>query len=454
MRIRILLATVFLAVGVYAAPIQPLRAGPIGTPAGGVPSAPTGGLSAPGAPPQFSKAVSAFRRGDLPATLQWLRQANREHPRLAPAEIILATMFFSDEQPGKGREVLEQAAVKHPTDPEPHLIFGDLAFRQGRLSDAHVQYQRGAQLTASFAGSEKRRDELETRAVVGLARVAEARGQLETAQRRYAALLELAPDHAQAHFRLGNVLFAMGRPEEAVAQLREAAGLLQDAPSPALTMAQLYKQAGQSEEAQQWLERAIDESPEDPRPHLAMANWQLEARNAPEAALPFVERAAELSPESVEASRLRGLIAWSMGDYAQAERVFESVALKTPSDPQINNYFAAVLAEKPSPQTRRAWELVQLTASSNPQSAETAATMGWVAYQRGELERAEQYLTRAARAGHDRDTDYYLARTLFRRGRIAQAHKALQRALTGEGMFVHARQAEAWRREIGAPASR
>jgi hypothetical protein len=126
-----------------------LRGGPIIS----VPAGPTADASAATQPSELGKAaIAAFRQGDMATTLRWLERARQENPHLAPAEIMLANMFFSDEQPNRGREILEQAAVKNPTDPEPHLIFGDLAFRQGRLSDAQVQYERGGQLTNSFNG--------------------------------------------------------------------------------------------------------------------------------------------------------------------------------------------------------------------------------------------------------------------------------------------------------------
>jgi tetratricopeptide (TPR) repeat protein len=295
---------------------------------------------------------------------------------------------------------------------------------------------------------------LEIRALSGLAGVAEARRQFENAEARLTELLRLESQHAQAHFRLGNVLFAMGRPDEALRELRTAAELLDSAPSPSLTLAELYRQAGNLEEAERWIARAAQDSPEDARPQLAMARWQLEKRNDPEAALAFVERAAGLSANGFEALLLRGLVAWSQGKLDQAEEIFESLALKQPGNPQVNNYLAAVLAEQDEADRRRAWELVQLTASLGFQSADTSATLGWVAYHLGELAQAEQQLQKAvAGAGASRDAKYYLARTLFRRGQVAEAQRLLHEALAAEGLFVHIREAQQWQRGIGEPSN-
>src|SRR5262245_30194308 len=103
---------------------------------------PSGVASPLDLPEQVRRAIAAFQRGDQDGALRWLKRAQKEHPDLAPAEIMLANMYFSNEQFAKGRELLEQATTMHPTDPEPHLIFGDLAWREQRLSDAQLQYER------------------------------------------------------------------------------------------------------------------------------------------------------------------------------------------------------------------------------------------------------------------------------------------------------------------------
>ena len=406
-------------------------------------------------PTEVGKAIAAFHKGDLEGTLRWLQRAQEEHKELAPAKVMLANIYFSNEQPAKGREALEQAVVMHPADPEPHLIFGDLAWRERRLSDAQVQYERGGQLTSKFTGSPERKRQLEIRALAGLGNVAEARGQIQAAHKYFSALIALEPKHPHAHYRLGVVLFSQGRPDEALAEFREAAKLLETAPSAPLTLADLYTRAGDAEKGQRWIEQAIDESPKDIRPLLAMARWQLEFRNDPQVAAEVVDRAAKLDSESSEVRFFRGLIAWCQGDHTQAEKMFESIVLAEPGNATANCYLAAVLAEQnDADRRRRAWEVAQLAAATNARAVDTAATLGWVAYHRGELEQAEQQLQLATSAGGvTRDTNYYLARTMFRRGQIAKAQQALRQALAAEGLFIHLREAREWQKELGEPDS-
>jgi tetratricopeptide (TPR) repeat protein len=406
-------------------------------------------------PEQVRRAIAAFQRGDRDGALRWLQRAHEETPDLAPAEIMLANMYFSNDQFVQGREILEQASVQYPEDPEPHLIFGDLAWRERRLSDAQLQYEHGKQLTADFTGSAKRRAQLEVRALAGLANVAEARGEFQAAHELFTALLQLEPQHAQARYRSGVVLFALSRPDEALAEFREATKLLEGAPPAPLMLAELYGRAGDAEQLHHWIEQAIGEAPQDIRPLLAMARWQLELRNDPQAAAEACDRAARLDSESSELQLLRGMIAWSRGDLAEAEKVLETVVFRQPENVTASCYLAAVLAEHDDPdRRRRALELVQLVAATHPGTGDTAAAMGWVAYQLGNLEQAEQQLQHAAAAaGAGRDTNYYLARTLYRRGQIAMAQQALEQALAAEGLFIHLTEARTWQQQLGEPGN-
>ena len=248
-----------------------------------------------GESPDIQKAIAAFHRGDVEESLRWLDEARQENPQLSPSKVMLANMYFSDNLPTQGRQTLEQAAVDNPLDPEPHLIFGDIAWQQGRLSDAETQYLRGRELVKSYDGPAARRKQLAQRTLVGLASVAEARRQYEVSERLFSDAIKLEPAHGNAHYRLGNVLFALGRPEEAFKEFQKAAELTEAVPSATLTMAGLYEQAGDKQQTGKWLERAIAAAPNQAGPQLAMARWQLAVLGDGAAADRFA-RGAETRP--------------------------------------------------------------------------------------------------------------------------------------------------------------
>jgi len=406
--------------------------------------------------PAARQALNSLRSGDTNQALRYLREACEQDPQLAPAEITLANLYKAEGDFANARASLEQAAAQYPNDPEPHLMFADLAWSERRLSDAEVQYERGRTLATSLDGNISRKHELECWALAGSGSVAAARRNYGVAQDCFTALLKLDPTHKQAHTRLGNILFALDRPEEALAQF-EAAGMPAEASSaPQLTMATLYLKSGNIDQAMQWVERAIKSDPKDPQPLFMMARLYLQVRNDPEEADQFLDRAAELAPEASATQLLRGLAAWQRGDLPAAEAIFESIVLTQPGNLGAGANLASVLAEQEDPERlRRAWELVELNATNHPESTETAAALGWVAYHRGEWSLAEKQLRGvAALPGASRDVKYYLARCLFRRGQISAATAVLNEALAGKGLFLHLSEATQWQREIKAGKAR
>jgi Tfp pilus assembly protein PilF len=399
---------------------------------------------------ELQRAAEAFRQGQSEVAQQWLEKARRQQPGLPPAPVMLANMHFSEDQPVAGRRVLEQAAVDIADDPEPPLIFGDLALRERRLSDAQAQYLNGQQLLESFQGDETRKRQLRARTTMGLASVAEARGQFRLASELYSQVIAIEPQHGNAHFRLGNVLFALDRPQQALAEF-EAAGELNDAaPNPQLALAQLYHQAGKRDLTETWFERAIAAAPKDAEPRTAMARWQLEVRGDLPAAELHAQDAARLDPESIEPPLILGLVAMCRGNHARAEEFFAAVLEKSPGHFTASNQMAVALVEqRDTDRHRQAWELAQVLAQTHPSHAEAAATLGWVAFQVGDLDEAEKQLRRAISAGSaSRDTAYYYARLLFKLGELAKAKTFLQQALDGRGLFTHDRQARDWQRQF------
>jgi SAM-dependent methyltransferase len=83
-------------------------------------------------------------------------------------------------------------------------------------------------------------------------------GALNEAERRYRHILTLFPDHAETHSRLGAVLMAQNRPNEAIAQIEQALALKPDLFEGYGNLAQAYMAMGQSELAIQALSRALD----------------------------------------------------------------------------------------------------------------------------------------------------------------------------------------------------
>jgi Flp pilus assembly protein TadD len=93
----------------------------------------------------------------------------------------------------------------------------------------------------------------------------------------------LAPDDPRMHWAVGNVLWRLGRGEEAVASYQRVIELLPDEAAPRSNLGELYAVLARLQDAQLQLLNARAAAPHDPHLHLADAVIAL-ARRRPAAA--------------------------------------------------------------------------------------------------------------------------------------------------------------------------
>lgn len=401
--------------------------------------------------PEYARTARALiRQGDTTGALQALRQGAADDPLTPPAEMKLAELLIGEGQSQQGLLMLEQAVLLHPDDPQPHLVLADIAWRDRRLSDAQLQYAESQRLAADLPVDSPRRQRLQSWAAAGLGSVAETRGQLETARKLFADLLEGDPGHMQARIRLGNVLFAMGREEEAFDQFKIATAQQAAAPPAELVMANLYRRSGETAKARQSFDKSVSQAPENLQCRVARIDFLLKDLNDVDAAAEDIQAARELAPEARQFRQLTALIDWRRGDLASAVSLLEPLVLETPDDPESSAYLAAVLAEQGgADRLSRALQIASLNASAHPEAAIAQWTLGWVANLAGQTDAALRRLQTAAAADADRDAKYYLARALYRSGQSAAAREQLSAALEGNGFFVHLNDARRWGEKTG-----
>jgi tetratricopeptide (TPR) repeat protein len=120
-------------------------------------------------------------------------------------------------------------------------------------------------------------------------------GDYRTAEPLLRALLARDPNHADALFNLGMMLSDQRRLEEATALLHRYVDRVPDSSQGWTALGVAYLRKDDTEGARSALERALEIDPENA---YAMRNMgALLARQSPQEALPFFERAARLLPE-------------------------------------------------------------------------------------------------------------------------------------------------------------
>jgi tetratricopeptide (TPR) repeat protein len=435
-----------LVVVLFASGPAAIRAGPIGL------RTEQEQLRLPEGIPEIEQAVVHFRRRDYDQSLALLRTAIERHPELFPARLLFAKLCLLNEQPALGRAALEQAAVEKPDLPETYLVFGRLALREGRLTDAQLQLDKAAALADSGSWSEPLRTTFRLDAREGLAAVAERRKDWPAAAAALAAVLALDPSNGRARQRLAAALFRQGRHEQAHAELLQAVKDDATLEPAALVMGRLFAEEGDAAKAAEWMEGAVRSAPDDVRARRAFASWLL-GQDRAERAKVQAEAAARLDPNSSETRLVRGLIAWYLKDYGTAEQIFQALHLESPADLTASNYWALALAEQSDPAKRqRAFQVAQVNARLHPNSAEALTTLGRASFQVGRFDEAEQELRAAMSSGTTSpEAAYYFARVLSARGRPdAEVVRWLKAGLDAPGRFAFRAEAQQWLDELRA----
>ena len=390
---------------------------------------------------EITNAITRFRDRDIDGCRAVLERAKSNNPKLPPPGVMMAMLWLSVNQLAPARAELEDTSVKFPADPEPFLMLGDLAFQERRITDAAVLFEKATALTSSFAENPKRKRDFDIRCNAGNAAVAESRKQWEKAREHLAAWLQLDPDNASAHQRMGIVLFQLGKEQESLAEFREARKLDEKAVQPELALARLYDDAKKRDTARKLIEAAIKASPNDAAVHLAAAQWYL-GQNDLEKAKASAETALKLDARSLDGKIVRGAIARVARDYNTASQFFNDAHIQSPGNFAASNSLALVLIESDDKDARqRAMEMAEANVAmhreNSPQQANALTTLAWVYYKLGRREDAEKILEQISRNNAlTTDGAFYVAKLLSDRGDKDRARKILEEVLENEPMFA------------------
>jgi tetratricopeptide (TPR) repeat protein len=390
---------------------------------------------------EINNAIARFRDRDIDGCLAVLERARSQNPKLPPPGVMMAMLWLSVNQLQPARAELENAAVRFPNDPEPYLMLGDLAFQERRITESAVLFDKAASLTATFDENPKRKRDFDIRSSAGNAAVAEARRQWEQAKTSLTKWLELDPDNASAHQRMGITLFQLGKEQEALAQFREARKLDAKALQPELALARLYDDAKKKDTARTLIEQAIKASPDDAGVQLAAAQWYL-GQNDLEKARAGAETALKIDARSLDGKIVRGAIARIARDYKTAEQYFNEAHVQSPGNFAASNSLALVLIESDDKDARqRAMEMAEANVAmhreNSPQQVNALTTLAWIYYKMGRREDAERILEQISRSNAlTSDGAYYVAKLLADRGDKDRARTILEQVLDAEPMFA------------------
>lgn len=257
-------------------------------------------------------------------------------------------------------------------------------------------------------------------------------GDLDAAEAAYRALLEGAPDDADAHHLLGVLLQKRGDFARAEAAIRRAVELDPDCAQFHLSLGGVLMQQGRDADAQASLERAVELDPNAPEAHalagfaharagdlagaearfrigrradaddplllLGLGNMYL-AREQAEHALKFLTRAAEQRPADAMIQFSLGLAFFEQGNYAFADKAFENAVRLQPDLSRARMYRGRVCVREK--RFLDAQAIYEDLLAKGEQIFSALAGLGDCARHRGQIVRALKYYRKALAAEPD-----------------------------------------------------
>jgi tetratricopeptide (TPR) repeat protein len=394
--------------------------------------------------PEVEDAVRRFLNNDLEGAREYLEIAKRKYPKLPPSDLTLAKMLVIVRNGQQARLKLEQTVTEHADDPEAYLLLADLAFVEGRTTEAHALFDRAAALTLKFTENEKRKHNFEIRVLAGLAAVHERRLQWDQAAALLQKWVGIDPESAVAHQRLGATLYRLKKPTEALAEFQKGRELDPASNHPQVWMGQLYTQDKDLVEARKRFETAYAAEADNETTARAYAEWLIQQGDLDKAQA-VAAAMRKKTPTSVTALLLDGVVAKMRGKSDAAEEALMKVLEQDPNNSIATNLLALILSESTdSADLERALAHAKRNSALYPNSAQASVTLAWVLYQMGRINEATQLLGQGVR-DPSADAAYLIARIFEKQKQPERAAQLLDQLLkqAGTGMFMYRLEAEA-----------
>jgi tetratricopeptide (TPR) repeat protein len=396
-------------------------------------------------------AAVRISNNDAAGALDFLKSAKKKNPAIAPAHVLMARMLMMNGKRSLARASLERAVKETPGDPEPYLLFGQLANSSGRFTDAELLFEKTATMATTFIGSAKRKRRFLIGAFSGQASIAERREQWAVAERLLRELIVVDPDTGTSHQRLGIALFHQDKAKEAYEALKGARAADASLPAAEIVLSTLYSQNDDDASAQKWIDYALEKNPDDTSTRLAVVTRLLINGKAEQAKVQ-ADAAYQADKTSIDAKVLRGIAARMTGNYENAELWLLSAHRQAPTRfDAMNHLVHALLAQDDKAKRDLAFQYATLSNRVYPYQAnrptvtgiESTVTLGWAFYQTNRTKEAAQLLNSVlSQINRSPAGSYYVSKILVDRGQTKDAAKLLEGALKTKRLFVERAAAE------------
>jgi tetratricopeptide (TPR) repeat protein len=393
--------------------------------------------------------------GKMDDALNLLKKAVKDNPNSFQSQLLLGRLSLAKGDLDTAQSSFSQAAKINAASPDAQSGLAEIAMRR---NDAPMLSQLGAQLIKTHP-----------EAAQGYL----WQGMAESAQKMYSkaaddykTALQKSPDNPAVYLAMGQMQLAQGHTAEAQAALEKS---LEKDPNSNRAMSLLILtdlQAKQPQKAIARVKAQIDKAPQNGVYYAQLADLQLKTNDL-QGALASAQKAMQLAPESPDAAdvftraevglgnpepaisfwqnwskshpndgrgpRILGTLAEAKGDVAQAQQYYKKALELNPDDAIAANNLAYLMVDGgQNPDV--ALNLAQNARRAMPNSPDTADTLAWVYYAKGNFNSARDLLESALRTMPDSPATaalhYHLGMTYIKLNDKANAQLHLKKAQT------------------------
>ena len=323
---------------------------------------------------------------------------------------------------GKFEAVVSNLAGSGPDQPEQLSLLGEALFGLGRLDEAERAFRQAQEADGGLPGP-----------LIGLVRVALARGDMAAAERRLAELLSLAPENADAWLLKGEVADLKGDWDEALEAYRKTLTLLAvNTPTrrgleARSNIARILLVQGKIEMAAEVIDYLLKALPKHYMSNFLAALLAYQKGDY-EKAYDYLLQVNRYASDYLPANFLLGAVNFRLGNLEQAEVQLAQAVSRDPSLIPARLMLAEVRLRKAD--SDEVLYLLDPALEKYPNDARLLSMAGQAALQKGDFRTGRRYLKKAVE-GRPADSSLrtQLAMLYLAEGSDQQAIDELERAI-------------------------
>jgi Flp pilus assembly protein TadD len=293
----------------------------------------------------------------------------------------------------KAQKLLKKVNLIDPKFAEAHRFAGIIHLDQGDRARAASQYSYALDLKPGYWAAQS-----------GLARLYRAEGNRARAQELAEKTLEVRPYDVEMREMLGELMWEAGDLDAALTELEKVTAIAPRHLQARRTLALIYAAKGATADLAAELERVQDLAPDDLDVKLDLGS-AYQRMGANERAITTYEDVVKKQPKNVQALKLLGDCYRRQKEPERAIEAYQKVRKLAPEDPRP--YFLLGAAYEEAGQDVKAEAVFQEAQQFKRYLGEAWINLGAIAFRRGDLSKANWYLSRAVTRSPTRPKAHY-----------------------------------------------